>query len=218
MKSSCTVGAFVCPHLASFSTFNILWSAVIKSPNYVESAIQSTHVLGLSYICLVVFLQTAQFGSFGQCMNTLWFPLGWDPMKRFLLLVSFASVSSPASSDNRGKSIFKRFIFDSCLESPSASRVEEDASYISDPSVNGKVCSRSKFLLADENSLNGTAFLFGNCYHRVRSVRCCIRLLSYFLIILEILLSATRKSNQVHCIVFSTVSTDGASSTTCTQR
>ena len=167
MKSSCTVGAFVCPHLASFSTFNILWSAVIKSPNYVESAIQSTHVLGLSYICLVVFLQTAQFGSFGQCMNTLWFPLGWDPMNPFLLLVSFARVSSPASSDNRGKSIFKRFIFDSCLESPSASRVEEDASYISDLSVNGFNRSTwchallflaQRFLLADENSVNGTAF------------------------------------------------------------
>ena len=62
-----------------------------------------------------------------------------------------------------------------CFGSPPAVRVEEDASNYLNPSLNGtNKCnmvsstsfSRSKFPLVCENSVDGTALLFANCYHR----------------------------------------------------
>ena len=113
---------FVCPHLDSFfprSDFcDLPWSCLRF---FVESAIPSTRFFGfiLHMARVVVFLQTSQLGSFGHWVNTMWFPLGWEPMIPLLLLVSFASVYSPMSVATEGSFSSRDYSSTtSCVESP----------------------------------------------------------------------------------------------------
>ena len=100
-------------------------------------------------------------------MNTQWFPLGWEPMIPFLLLAPDARVSPPASVTTEGGLSSRGFFFCHQLGVTPSVRVEEDASYSSNLSMNGAnrtnivsatSFSRSKFPSADENSMDGTAF------------------------------------------------------------
>ena len=66
--------------------------------------------------------------------------------------------------------------------------------------VSSTSCSRSRFPLAVENSVGGTAFCLVTAIMG-RSFPCCIKVLSYLLIIWNILLLAMSKNDQVHCTI-----------------
>ena len=99
VNSSCTIKAFLCLRLVSFFTFRILWFAVTISTNVVVGAIPSTRCLG--------FIRHT-------CSYKLWFPLGWEPMMPFLLLVYFVRVSL-RSGDNWWKFLIKSLFFDNFM-------------------------------------------------------------------------------------------------------
>ena len=93
--------------------------------------------------------------------------LGWDPMIPFLLWVSFARVSLPASVTTEGSLSSRGFSSSTCSGSRQAFGVDEDTSSSSNPSVDGfhrsntvssTSSSRSKCPLAGENAMDGTAF------------------------------------------------------------
>ena len=59
---------FLCPHLDSFFTFQIVWPDVITSPTFVQNAVTSKRFFGfIPHLARVVFVfsQTSRLGSFG---------------------------------------------------------------------------------------------------------------------------------------------------------
>ena len=100
-------------------------------------------------------------------MNTLWFPLGWEPMVLVSLLF-FLTECHPRHRDNRGNLSSRCFSSSTCFGSLLTFGVEEDTSYSLDPCVSGFnrcniVSSSTSFSLsmspvAGENSVDGTAF------------------------------------------------------------
>ena len=99
------VKACLCPLLDSLSTFRIVWSAVIMSPNWLQNAFPLTRFVGLLSILPASILSPytlSHFGSCGEWVNTLWHPLAREPKIPSLLLVSFARVSLPVSVTTEG--------------------------------------------------------------------------------------------------------------------
>ena len=132
----------LCPHLDSFSVFKMLWSAVINSPKFAESAIPSTRFWGfILHLARVVcvLLQTSQWDlSDNECAFSLWFPLGWEPMIPFATLGFLChSISSTASGTTEGGLSSRRFSAVTCLGPHPAFGVEEGAWSSFNPSVSG---------------------------------------------------------------------------------
>ena len=151
MKSPCTIRAFLCPHLHSFSTFRISWSAVINSPTFCRNC-KPIHALlqVLPYTWLVLFLFSLQTSQLGLSDNE-WTQCGFllvGNRRKFLIMKLFFDdfmrrVTSSCWSWCRCISFFQ-----SICKWFNRSNMVSSTSFLP----------LKKFPLADENPTDGTAF------------------------------------------------------------
>ena len=111
VKSSCTIRAFLCPHLDSLSTIR----KMICRDQIFECWRKCDPIHALLWFYSTPgscgFLSSYKPHSWGLLENEwtlLWFPPGWEPMIPFLLLASCAGVSPPRIGGNRVKFLIKR--------------------------------------------------------------------------------------------------------------